>query len=78
MRFFSLLAESSKEVANKEMQRAYGYFMKRVETTSQPEGLQRNTQISFIRVLILFGASGIVINWKFMRFIYAFNIADLF
>lgn len=37
MRFFSLLAEPSQEVTNKEMGNAYGYFMEQVRTVSQSE-----------------------------------------
>ena len=36
-RLFNLLTESSQEVANKEIQIAYGSFKKRVEAVSQSE-----------------------------------------
>jgi hypothetical protein len=37
MRMFCLLAETSQKVTNEQMQRAYGCFLKRVETVSQSE-----------------------------------------
>jgi len=64
MRFFSLLAESSQEVANKEMQNAYGCFMKRVESISQSEKdyskiyrMLNNTRIElvFLQTLYRYG-----------------------
>jgi len=55
-RLFSLLSESSQEVTNKELQRAYGNFMEQLKAVSQSENIHSETfrMLNITRVELVF------------------------